>query len=205
MRHASYRHFFSVYYSRRMATLINEATEKLACRIRLERVCAAGRSPTWRNVPACRGHDQQDRARGSKPDGGDPRAAGERLRPDAGRVALRAESHGGQLSRAADQPLWRDPGTGYLRRQVFSRPDHPLEIIRVGLPARRRVALPGLLLRTHPPGRAGSQTGNLVIIEGGERHLLGPGDCLGFGPPSEVTIANETAAPCSYLVVLARG
>ena len=30
------------------------------------------------------------------------------------------------------------------------------------------------------------------------------GDCLGFGPPSEVTLANETAAPCTYLVVLAR-
>ena len=30
------------------------------------------------------------------------------------------------------------------------------------------------------------------------------GDCLGFGPPSEVTFANETGAPCSYVVVLAR-
>ena len=48
------------------------------------------------------------------------------------------------------------------------------------------------------------QKGKLVILEGGERHLLGPGDCLGFGPPSEVTLANETAAPCTYLVLLAR-
>ena len=28
---------------------------------------------------------------------------------------------------------------GYLRRQVFNRPDHPIEIIRVELPARQRV------------------------------------------------------------------
>jgi uncharacterized cupin superfamily protein len=48
------------------------------------------------------------------------------------------------------------------------------------------------------------QTGDLVIIEGGERHRLGAGDCLGFGPPSEVTFANETALPCAYAVVLAR-
>jgi uncharacterized cupin superfamily protein len=41
-------------------------------------------------------------------------------------------------------------------------------------------------------------------VEGGERHLLSAGDCLGFGPPSEVTFANETTAPCVYLVVLAR-
>jgi hypothetical protein len=44
----------------------------------------------------------------------------------------------------------------------------------------------------------------LVILEGGERHMLSVGDCLGFGPPSEVTLANESASPCAYLVVLAR-
>ena len=48
------------------------------------------------------------------------------------------------------------------------------------------------------------QAGSLVIIEAGERHALGGGDCLGFGSPSEVTFANETAAPCVYVVVLAR-
>ena len=48
------------------------------------------------------------------------------------------------------------------------------------------------------------QAGALVIIEGGERHELGAGDCLGFGPPAEVTLANETAAPCTYVVALAR-
>ena len=34
-------------------------------------------------------------------------------------LMLRAEGQGGRLSRAADQPVWRDPETGYLRRQVF--------------------------------------------------------------------------------------
>src|SRR3954447_14118762 len=57
-------------------------------------------------------------------------------------LMLRAEGHGDRLSRAGEQPVWRDPETGYLRRQVFSRPDHPLEIIRVALPARQRVTLP---------------------------------------------------------------
>src|SRR5437762_4519800 len=42
-------------------------------------------------------------------------------------LLLRAEGQGERLSRPEDQPVWRDPGTGYLRRQVFSRPDHPLE------------------------------------------------------------------------------
>jgi 3-deoxy-7-phosphoheptulonate synthase len=43
-----------------------------------------------------------------------------------------------------------------------------------------------------------------TIFEAGERRELGTGDCLGFGPPSEVTFANETTAWCVYVVALAR-
>jgi transcriptional regulator with XRE-family HTH domain len=119
-------------------------------------------------------------------------------------LLLRAEGEGQRLSRAVEQPVWRDPETGYLRKQVFCRPDHPLEVVRVELPAGRRVVLPA---SSYAQIRQAVWvlTGDLVILEGGDRHLLGAGDCLGFGPPSEVTFANETAAPCTYLVVLARG
>src|SRR5881394_2177219 len=57
-------------------------------------------------------------------------------------LMLRAEGQGGRLSRAADQPVWRDPETGYLRRQVFNRPDHPLELVAVDLPGHRRLEFP---------------------------------------------------------------
>jgi transcriptional regulator with XRE-family HTH domain len=33
-------------------------------------------------------------------------------------LLLRAEGAGQRLSRAADQPVWRDPATGYLRQQA---------------------------------------------------------------------------------------
>jgi len=52
-------------------------------------------------------------------------------------LLLRAEGEGRRLSRAADQPVWRDPETGYRRKQIFSRPDHPLEIVQVELPRRQ--------------------------------------------------------------------
>lgn len=119
-------------------------------------------------------------------------------------LLLRAEGEGERLSRAADQPVWRDPETGYLRKQVFCRPDHPLEIVQVELPTGERVVLPASSYASIRQAVL-VQTGELSILEGGDRHLLGAGDCLGFGPPSEVTFANETAAPCTYLVVLARG
>jgi len=118
-------------------------------------------------------------------------------------LLLRAEGERDRLSRAAEQPLWRDPDTGYLRRQVFSRSDHPLEVVQVELPPGRRVVLPASSY-AHIRQVVWVQSGELVILEGGERHVLGVGDCLGFGPPSEVTLANEQSARCGYLVVLAR-
>jgi transcriptional regulator with XRE-family HTH domain len=117
-------------------------------------------------------------------------------------LLVRAEGQG-RLTRAAAQPVWRDPQTGYLRKQVFSRPDHPLEIIEVELPARQQAVLPASSY-AHIRQAVWLRTGNLVITEADERHLLTAGDCLGFGPPSEVTFANEAAAPCTYVVALAR-
>ena len=119
-------------------------------------------------------------------------------------LLLRAEGEGARLSRAADQPVWRDPDTGYLRQQVFSRPDHPMELAQVELPGGRQVAFPASSY-AHIRQVVWVLTGALVIVEGGERYVLGPGDCLGFGPPSAVTLANEATASCLYLVALARG
>ena len=117
-------------------------------------------------------------------------------------LLLRAEE-GGRLSRAAEQPVWRDPDTGYIRKQVFSRPDHPVELVRVEMPARRAVTLPA---SSYARIRqvVWVLTGALTITEAGERRVLKAGDCLGFGPPADTTIANESGAPCTYVVALAR-
>jgi uncharacterized cupin superfamily protein len=46
--------------------------------------------------------------------------------------------------------------------------------------------------------------GRLVIEEGAVRRELAAGDCLAFGPPADMTFANEAANPCVYLVVVVR-
>lgn len=119
-------------------------------------------------------------------------------------LLLRAEGEGERVSRAAEQPLWRDPASGYLRRQVFARPDHPLELAQIDLPAGQAVTLPASSY-FHIRQAVWVLRGELVIVEGGERHLLRAGDCLGFGAPAEVTLANESDGACRYLVALARG
>src|SRR5437763_1596737 len=45
--------------------------------------------------------------------------------------------------RRAEQPVWRDPASGYLRRQVAASPTIPVEMTEVELP-------PGAAMR--PPG-----------------------------------------------------
>lgn len=118
-------------------------------------------------------------------------------------LLLRAEGEKPRLSRAAHQPVWRDPATGYLRKQIFSRSDHPLEMVQVELPPGKRVTMP---VSSYSRIRQilWVQAGTLMLTESGERHVLEAGDCLGFGPPSEVTFANEGKRPCHYIVALAR-
>src|SRR5215218_5329921 len=77
----------------------------------------------------------------------------------------------GLMLRAADQPVWRDPETGYLRRQVFNRPDHPIEIIKVEMPGKQRVTLPASSY-AHIRQVLWVLSGALVLIDGGERHEL---------------------------------
>lgn len=118
-------------------------------------------------------------------------------------LLLRAEGGADRVTRAADQPVWTDPATGYRRRQIHARPDHPVELVEVEMPAGGRVALPASSY-AHIRQIVWVRTGALTLIEGGVRHDLRPGDCLGFGPPADVVFANEGAVPCTYVVALAR-
>jgi transcriptional regulator with XRE-family HTH domain len=118
-------------------------------------------------------------------------------------LLLRAEGEKGRLVRAAEQPVWRDPDTGYIRSQVFMRPDHPVEVARIELPPGQRVMMPASAY-AHIRQAVWVLAGRLVIWEGAERHELGVGDCLGFGPPSQIAFANEGDISCIYIVILAR-
>src|SRR5882672_4209211 len=78
-------------------------------------------------------------------------------------LLLRAEGEGKRLSRFAHQPVWRDPGTGYMRKQLFCRPDHPVEIAQVELPAGQCVMFPASSY-AHIRQVIWVQMGDLVIL-----------------------------------------
>ena len=111
-------------------------------------------------------------------------------------------SAGGAVRRAAGTPEWRDPDTGYLRRQV-STPRFPAAVTEVTLPPGARVPYP-----------AGAYAfiaqlvwvldGQLTLADGPAVHVLAAGDSFELGEPRPREFRNEAAGDCRYLVVVTR-
>jgi transcriptional regulator with XRE-family HTH domain len=118
-------------------------------------------------------------------------------------LLARAEDGGGRLLRAADQPQWQDPASGYIRRQVSPRSDLPLELIRVELPAGASVTFPASSY-TFIRQLMWVLKGKLTFVEGETVHEMNPGDCLLLGPPTECTFKTRGREACTYLVVVMR-
>lgn len=118
-------------------------------------------------------------------------------------MVARAEGDGGRLVRAADQPLWTDPATGYRRRAISPAGGEMLQLVEVELPAGAEVSFP-------PDSYAFVHhqiwvlSGHLRFREGDIVHELDTGDCLELGPPAPCAYLNHTTEPCRYLVALAK-
>ena len=112
----------------------------------------------------------------------------------------RAEMQEGKLLRFANQPVWHDPQSHYLRRHVSPRSDLPIDLVQIELPAWSDIPMPA---SSYVQARQliWLQQGELVFVEGDTRHEMKAGDCLELGPPNDCRFINETAQPCVYLVV----
>ena len=116
------------------------------------------------------------------------------------------EAAGSPLVRRADQKLWRDPHTGYLRRSV-SPPGTPsrVDIVEVEFPPRARVSFP-----PREESRVMTQhvwlfEGALEMIIGETVHRLYPGDCLYMDIGDAFDFHNPSDKPARYAVILDRG
>lgn len=120
----------------------------------------------------------------------------------AGAVSEPVEPAPGGVRRDEDVPEWRDPETGYLRRQV-STPTFPVDVTEVLLPPGTRVPYPAaayafiaqLVWVLH---------GTLTLVDGADTHLLEGGDTFELGTPRPRVFANDTGHHCRYVVVVTR-
>ena len=115
-----------------------------------------------------------------------------------------AQAPDGPVSRREDQFQWKDPASGYLRRNV-SPPGmpQPIQIVEVHFPARARVAFE----TGARAGRVHQQVwvldGAIDIAIGQERHRLRTGDCLAMQLDRPTLFHNPTSQPARYAVVIA--
>jgi transcriptional regulator with XRE-family HTH domain len=119
-----------------------------------------------------------------------------------GVLFLPEEQPGGPpVSRASEQPVWRDPDSGYLRRTLSpSGTSAHFMLSEVELPPGAVVSYANSERLALVEQQVWVIAGVLVLDAGGERHLLSAGDCafMRLGQPTR--FANETARPTRYLV-----
>ena len=110
----------------------------------------------------------------------------------------------GPVARRDDQPVWKDPASGYVRRNV-SPPGlpQPLHIVEVLFPAGRRVAFESSVRDTHLHQQVWILEGTMDITVGGERHRLRTGDCLAMQHDLPKMFHNPTRKRARYAVVIA--
>jgi transcriptional regulator with XRE-family HTH domain len=108
------------------------------------------------------------------------------------------------VARREDQPQWRDPASGYVRRNV-SPPGvpQPMQIVEVQFPAGARVAFETGARDTRVHQQVWVLEGAIDVTVGVERHRLRKGDCLAMQLDRPTMFHNPTRKPTRYAVVIA--
>lgn len=110
----------------------------------------------------------------------------------------------GPLMRRAEQAEWRDPASGYLRRNL-SPPDHPspLRLVEVEFPAGQRVVLEGASAKAPIQQQVWMLAGAMQLTLGGQTWRLDAGDCLAMRVDGPVGFHNPTRRAARYAVAIA--
>lgn len=119
--------------------------------------------------------------------------------------ALLEESAGaGPLARREEQAVWRDPASGYLRRNVSPRgTGSGFEIVEVILPAGAHVVLNSAAGAPALDQQIWVLEGALEVTLGETAHPLAAGDCLQMHLRGTIAYRNHGTTPVRYAVILA--
>jgi transcriptional regulator with XRE-family HTH domain len=105
--------------------------------------------------------------------------------------------------RVADQPLWTDPASGYLRRNVSPPARSPIQLVDVVFPPGQRVAYETGAREVEVHQQVWMIDGEMDVTVGETRWHLNAGDCLAMRLDRPIVYANPTRRPARYLVALA--
>jgi transcriptional regulator with XRE-family HTH domain len=108
------------------------------------------------------------------------------------------------VARRADQTRWRDPASGYVRRNVSPGGfPSPIRIVEVEFPRGARVAFDTGARDPRVHQQVWVLEGSIDVTVGEDRHELRRGDCLAFALDRPVTFHNRSSKAARYAVVIA--
>ena len=108
------------------------------------------------------------------------------------------------LSRPADRAPWRDPQSGYVRRNISpANYPSPIQIVEIELPAGARVAYENAARDASIHQQVWVREGSVEVTTGRVTHRLEAGDCLAMTLDQPSAFRNRTRKPARYVVVIA--
>jgi transcriptional regulator with XRE-family HTH domain len=106
------------------------------------------------------------------------------------------------VSRAEDQPVWTDPGSGYVRRNLSPGVYSPIQLVEVSFPAGQRVAYETSARDVDVHQQVWIIEGAMEVTVGDTTWTLDAGDCLAMKLDQPIAYHNPTGKPARYLVSL---
>ncbi|WP_353193654.1 XRE family transcriptional regulator [Pandoraea pnomenusa] len=106
------------------------------------------------------------------------------------------------LSRHADQAVWTDPDSGYVRRNLSPAQPSPLQFVEVRFPAGERVAYDTGARDNEVWQQIWVIEGSIEITLGDVTWHLATGDCLAMRLDQPIGFHNPASSSARYLVGL---
>ncbi|MBQ5942510.1 MULTISPECIES: helix-turn-helix domain-containing protein [unclassified Massilia] len=114
----------------------------------------------------------------------------------------RADEAPAPVSRAADQPVWTDPASGYVRRNLSPPADSRIQLVEVNFPPGQRVSYETAARDVDVQQQVWLIEGSMELTVGESHWMLSAGDCLAMHLDQPITYHNATDKPARYLVAL---
>ncbi|MYM22410.1 helix-turn-helix domain-containing protein [Duganella sp. FT135W] len=112
------------------------------------------------------------------------------------------EAEPSPLARVAEQPVWTDPASGYMRRSLSPPAPSPLQLVDVVFPPGQRVAYDSVPHNADIHQQVWMIEGAMEISVGDQRWRLDAGDTLAMRLDRHIVYHNPTRKQARYLVAL---
>jgi transcriptional regulator with XRE-family HTH domain len=108
------------------------------------------------------------------------------------------------VSRRGDRPTWRDPQSGYVRRNISpANFPSPIQVVEIVLPAGARVAYETGARDVSIHQQIWVQEGSIEVTLGSVTYRLSEDDCLAMQLNAPTAFRNRTRKAARYIVVIA--